>query len=87
MTPGREAGPDAGGGAETAPTDLGAVVVTGVRGGQPRTVADSPEPIDVIAPEDIQKTGHAGLKEPSSAIVPALLRCRPRGGGEARPQV
>jgi iron complex outermembrane recepter protein len=73
---------DAGeGGGEPSSTELGAVVVTGVRGGRPRTVADSPEPVDVIAPEEIQKSGHAGLKEVLSAIVPALTMPAQGGGG------
>jgi iron complex outermembrane receptor protein len=61
--------------------ELGAVVVTGVRGGQPRSVTESPEPIDIIPPEEVEKTGHVGLKDTLSAIVPALSMPAQGGGG------
>jgi iron complex outermembrane recepter protein len=61
--------------------ELGAVIVTGVRGGQPRSVTSSPEPIDIIPPEDVQRTGHVGLKDTLSAIVPALTMPAQGGGG------
>ncbi|MEY4509034.1 MAG: hypothetical protein RLZZ450_1156, partial [Pseudomonadota bacterium] len=67
-----------------APTDnpeLGTVLVTGVRGGKVRTVADTPSPVDVISREDIQATGRTGLKEILGAIVPALSMPAQGGGG------
>jgi len=43
--------------ADTDEQTLNTVVVTGNRGGAPRTVADSPSPIDVISAEQLQATG------------------------------
>ncbi|MET0387928.1 MAG: TonB-dependent receptor, partial [Polyangiales bacterium] len=60
---------------------LNAVIVTGVRGGQARTVADSPSPIDVIGPQEVQSTGRSGLKEILGAIVPAMSMPALGGGG------
>jgi iron complex outermembrane recepter protein len=61
--------------------DLSGVVVTGVRGNRPRTVADSPSPIDVIGREELHATGHVGLKETLSALVPSLTMPALGGGG------
>ncbi|HKO47857.1 MAG TPA: TonB-dependent receptor, partial [Polyangiaceae bacterium] len=61
--------------------DLGGVVVTGVRGNRPRTVANSPSPIDVIGHEELEATGHVGLKETLGALVPALTMPALGGGG------
>jgi iron complex outermembrane receptor protein len=61
--------------------DLDAVVVTGVRGGRTRTVANSPEPIDVIGHEELQVSGHTGLKETLGALVPSLTLIAQSGGG------
>ncbi|MEY4576261.1 MAG: hypothetical protein RL701_964, partial [Pseudomonadota bacterium] len=61
--------------------ELGAVVVTGSRGGQPRTVAESPSPIDVIGPQEVQNTGRTGLKEILGAIVPSMSMPAQGGGG------
>jgi iron complex outermembrane recepter protein len=66
---------------ESPDKDLGAVVVTGVRGGKARTVADSPEPIDVIGHEELEVTGHVGLKETLAALVPSLTMLAQSGGG------
>ncbi|HEX7740975.1 MAG TPA: hypothetical protein VF442_00855, partial [Sphingobium sp.] len=48
--------------ADAALSEGGAIVVTGVRGARPRTVADSPVPIDVIDARELQATGRVGLK-------------------------
>jgi len=61
--------------------DLSGVVVTGVRGNRPRTVANSPSPIDVIGHEELQATGHVGLKETLGALVPSLTMPALGGGG------
>ncbi|HEY6878458.1 MAG TPA: TonB-dependent receptor, partial [Polyangiales bacterium] len=61
--------------------ELGTVVVTGVRGGQVRTVADTPSPIDVIGHQEVQATGRTGLKEILGAIVPAMSMPALGGGG------
>ena len=66
---------------EASQKSLDAVIVTGVRGGRARTVADSPEPIDVIGHEELQETGHAGLKETLGALVPSLTLTALNGGG------
>lgn len=67
--------PDTGGGADDT------IVVTGVRGGQARTVADSPVPIDVISRRELQATGRTGLKEILGNIVPSLTMPALGGGG------
>ena len=48
--------------AEDTDKTLGTVVVTGNRGNQVRTIADSPSPIDVISAEQLQASGKVGLK-------------------------
>jgi iron complex outermembrane recepter protein len=58
-----------------------AIVVTGVRGARPRTVADSPVPIDVIDTRELQATGRAGLKDILGNIVPSLTVPALGGGG------
>ena len=58
-----------------------AIVVTGTRGGVPRTVADSPVPIDVITPADLKQTGRTGLKEILGNIIPSLTMPALGGGG------
>jgi iron complex outermembrane receptor protein len=58
-----------------------AIVVTGVRGAQPRTVADSPVPIDVIGGQELRATGRTGLKEILANIVPSLTMPALAGGG------
>jgi iron complex outermembrane receptor protein len=57
------------------------VIVTGVRGGQARSVADSPSPVDVLGREELQNTGRSGLKEILGAAVPALTLPAQAGGG------
>jgi iron complex outermembrane receptor protein len=61
--------------------DSGAIVVTGVRGGTPRTVADSPVPIDVISGSELKATGRTGLKDILSNIIPSLSMPALGGGG------
>jgi iron complex outermembrane receptor protein len=60
---------------------LGAVVVTGVRGSRPGSVASSPVPIDVIGSEELKNTGRTGLKEILGNIVPSLDMPALAGGG------
>ncbi len=48
------------------------VIVTGVRGGRPRTVAQSPAPIDIIQANQIAATGRADLAESLSKLLPSL---------------
>jgi iron complex outermembrane receptor protein len=66
--------PDTGGGTDDT------IIVTGVRGGQARTVADSPVPIDVISRRELQATGRTGLKEILGNIVPSLTMPALGGG-------
>jgi iron complex outermembrane receptor protein len=56
------------------------VVVTGVRGGPPRTVAKSPAPIDVISGETLMKTGRAELGEAIAKVLPSLSFGTNEGG-------
>lgn len=51
--------------------DAGAIIVTGVRGA-PRTVAESPAPIDVVGAEKLQATGSAEFGEALSKLLPSL---------------
>ena len=60
--------------------DAAAIVVTGVRG-HPRTVADSPVPIDVIGAKELAATGRTGLKEILGNIIPSLEMPALGGGG------
>jgi iron complex outermembrane recepter protein len=63
------------------PEALGEVIVTGVRGGGARSIADSPSPIDVIGHEEIMATGRTGLKEILGALVPSMNMPAQGGGG------
>ncbi|WP_313629320.1 TonB-dependent receptor [Pseudomonas sp.] len=69
--------------AETAEPDktLSTVVVTGNRGGQPRTITDSPSPIDVISAEQLQASGKVGLKELLARLLPSFNLPAINGGG------
>ena len=58
-----------------------AIVVTGVRGSRPRTVANSPVPIDVVNAKELQATGRTGLKDILGNIVPSLEMPALGGGG------
>jgi len=53
-------------------TNVSTVIVTGVRGGKPRTVAQSPAPIDVIQSSQIADTGRADLAESLSKLLPSI---------------
>lgn len=67
--------------AESAATAVSEIVVTGLRGGQARTVADSPAPIDVISPAQLTATGKVGLKQILSTAIPSLTLPAQNGGG------
>ncbi|MET0365806.1 MAG: TonB-dependent receptor plug domain-containing protein, partial [Sphingobium sp.] len=62
--------------ATSAEGDIGgqdAIIVTGVRGGKPRTVAESPAPIDVIQSSALANaTGRADLAESLSRLLPSI---------------
>jgi iron complex outermembrane receptor protein len=51
--------------------DAGTIIVTGVRGA-PRTVAESPAPIDVVSADKLQATGSAEFGEALSKLLPSL---------------
>jgi len=51
---------------------LSTVIVTGVRGGPPRTVSTSPAPIDVVSGEALVKTGRAELGEAIAKLLPSI---------------
>ncbi|WP_122847896.1 TonB-dependent receptor plug domain-containing protein [Pseudomonas viridiflava] len=51
---------------------LSAVVVTGNRGAEQRTVTSSAVPIDVVSARQLQSTGKPGLMEALSAVIPSL---------------
>jgi iron complex outermembrane receptor protein len=57
------------------------LVVTGVRGSQPLTIASSPVPIDIINAEQITATGKVGLKEILSSVIPSFTLPAQNGGG------
>jgi len=56
------------------------LVVTGLRG-QPRSVTDSPTPIDVISATQLTATGKVGLKQILSTAIPSLTLPAQNGGG------
>jgi iron complex outermembrane receptor protein len=56
------------------------IVVTGLRG-QPRTIADSPVPIDVVSPAQLTATGRVGLKAILANAIPSLTLPAQNGGG------
>lgn len=60
---------------------LSTVVVTGNRGSQPRTITDSPSPIDVISAEQLQASGKVGLKELLARLLPSFNLPAINGGG------
>ena len=68
-------------GVETAANSVDEVVVTGTRGSQARTVADSPVPIDIVGADQIAATGKTGLKEILSTLIPSLYLPAQNGGG------
>jgi iron complex outermembrane receptor protein len=60
--------------------DVGEVVVTGVRGA-PRSVLDSPTPIDVISSTELAKTGRIGAFQALQTLVPSFNLPARAGGG------
>ncbi|MES2303225.1 MAG: TonB-dependent receptor [Pseudomonadota bacterium] len=48
------------------------IIVTGVRGGPQRTVAESPAPIDVVSGEKLTQTGAAEFGEALTKLLPSL---------------
>ncbi|CAN5174682.1 TonB-dependent receptor [soil metagenome] len=58
--------------ADEAGTAQDVIIVTGVRGGKPRTVAESPAPIDVIQGDAIAAGGRADLAETLSKLLPSI---------------
>ncbi len=67
--------------ASSAQNQIDELVVTGLRGSQPRTIGDSPVPIDIISSEQISATGKVGLKEILSSVIPSLTLPAQNGGG------
>jgi iron complex outermembrane receptor protein len=59
-------------GGASADDALDTIVVTGLRGSQPRTVTDSPAPIDVITGEQLAAAGRGGLLEALGQLAPSL---------------
>ena len=68
----------AAGAAET--TDVQELVVTGTRGA-PRTVIDSPTPIDVLSANELERTGRAGAFASLQTLVPSFNLPARAGGG------
>jgi iron complex outermembrane receptor protein len=58
------------------------IVVTGVRG-SPRSVIESPTPIDVFSSEQLERQGQIGLFESLRYLVPSLNLPQRAGGGTA----
>jgi iron complex outermembrane recepter protein len=48
------------------------LIVTGIRGGKPRTVADSPAPIDVIHGDQITGVGRSDVAESLAHLLPSI---------------
>jgi hypothetical protein len=68
-------------GAAAAPvSSLDTVIVTGLRGGPPRTVANSPAPIDVISNEQLLNTGRKELGEALASLLPSFNFGTNQGG-------
>jgi iron complex outermembrane receptor protein len=61
-------------------SDVSEVVVTGVRG-PPRTVTDSPTPIDVLSAAELERTGRAGAFQALQTLVPSFNLPARAGGG------
>ncbi|MDO6477564.1 TonB-dependent receptor [Alteromonas sp. 1_MG-2023] len=58
------------------------IIVTGVRG-SPRSVVESPTPIDVFSSEQLEQQGQVGLFESLRYLVPSLNLPQRSGGGTA----
>lgn len=69
-------------GDEDASRILEQVVVTGVRG-EPRSILDSPTPIDVFSSEDLERVPQIGLFESLRYLVPSINLPQRAGGGTA----
>lgn len=69
-----------GGGVSAAPQDVEAVVVTGIRGA-PRTIIDSPTPIDSFTAADLEKSGRAGVFQALQTLAPSFNLPFRAGGG------
>jgi iron complex outermembrane receptor protein len=63
-------------------TDVQELVVTGVRGA-PRTVVDSPTPIDVLSASELEKSGRPGALQQLQTLVPSFNLPFRAGGGTA----
>jgi len=61
---------------------LETIVVTGVRG-EPRSILDSPTPIDVFTSEDLERVPQVGLFESLRYLVPSINLPQRAGGGTA----
>lgn len=68
--------------AEESPSVQDTVIVTGVRGA-PRSIIDSPTPIDVFSAEDIQQGSPTGIFESLRYLVPSFNLPTRAGGGTA----
>jgi iron complex outermembrane receptor protein len=56
------------------------IIITGVRGA-PRTVLESPTPIDVFSAEEIERNGRAGVLQALTTLAPSFnVPTRPGGG-------
>ena len=66
--------------ASSEPQEVEEVTVTGVRG-LPRTVTDSPTPIDVINSAELERTGRAGAFQSLQTLVPSFNLPARAGGG------
>lgn len=66
--------------AAQATSTVDTVVVTGVRG-RPRTIANSPVPIDIVSATQLTATGRTGLKQILSNVIPSLTLAAQNGGG------
>jgi len=62
------------------PIAIEELVVTGSRGA-PRTVTDSPTPIDVLSAAELEKTGRAGAFQALQTLVPSFNLPARAGGG------
>jgi iron complex outermembrane receptor protein len=58
------------------------VIVTGVRG-HPRTVVDSPTPVDVLSAGELERTGRPGVLQALETLVPSFNLPARAGGGTA----
>ena len=61
-------------------SEVGELVVTGVRG-LPRTVVDSPTPIDVLNAKELEQTGRTGAFQALQTLVPSFNLPARAGGG------